>query len=354
MRNDLTRNDFTRNDITRNDWMSLADRSLEAGGISRDDARLALAAPEDEAYELLAAARRVRVAKHGNRVRVHVLMNAKQGACPEDCSFCSQSSRFDDSGRRTKLETVESIVAAARHAADNGAWKFCIVTATRGPSDADLDRICAAVREIKRTIPVKVCTSLGLLDDAKAARLAAAGVDRFNHNLETSERIYPTICTTHTWRDRVETVRTARRAGMEICSGGIVGMGETDEDLLDLAFALREVEASSIPVNFLDPRPGTPLGGTGISIRRRLTPLRCLQVLAVFRLIHPAADLRAAGGREMNLRSLQPLCLLAANSIFTEGYLTTPGNRADQDRRMIEDAGFTMEQVAAAPDHVAV
>ena len=325
------------------DWTRLAEESLETGGIARERAREALAAPEREAWPLLEAARRVRTAFHGNRVRVHVLCNAKLGGCPEDCGFCAQSSRYETPAGRAPLLDGPEIVARAREAAAAGAWKFCIVTATRGPSDRDLDVLCDAVRTIKSTIPVKVCTSLGLLDAAKARRLAEAGVDRFNHNLETSRRLFGEVCTTHTWEDRVRTLRHAREAGMEACCGGIVGMGETDEDLLDLAYALKEVGASSIPVNFLDPRPGTPMGD-----RPRLTPLRCLQILAVFRLIHPRPDLRAAGGREVNLRSLQPLALLAANSIFTEGYLTTPGNEADADLRMIEDAGFVAERVGEA------
>jgi biotin synthase len=322
--------------------MALADEALERDGIVRERAREALAAPPEAAWELLAAARRVRVHHHGNRVRVHVLRNAKLGACPEDCGFCSQSSRYETPSGRAPLQKVEEIVEGARAAAAAGAWKYCIVTATRGPSDRDLDVLCEAVRTIKATIPVKVCTSLGLLDAAKARRLAEAGVDRFNHNLETSRRHFPEVCTTHTWEDRAATVRAAREAGMEACCGGIVGMGETEEDLLDLAYSLRELGVSSIPVNFLDPRPGTPF-----QARERLTPLRCLQVLAVFRLIHPRPDLRAAGGREVNLRSLQPLALLAANSLFSDGYLTTPGNAPDEDRRMIEDAGFVVETAAA-------
>jgi len=325
------------------DWSALADEALETDGIARERAREALAAPEDAAWDLLAAARRVRVAHHGNRVRVHVLCNAKLGGCPEDCGFCAQSSRYETPAGRAPLLDGGEIVARAREAAAAGAWKFCIVTATRGPSDRDLDVLCDAVREIKRTVPVKVCTSLGLLDAPKARRLAEAGVDRFNHNLETSRRLFGEICTTHTFDDRVRTLRLAREAGMEACCGGIVGMGETSEDLLDLAYALKEVGASSIPVNFLDPRPGTPMAD-----RPRLTPLRCLQILAVFRLIHPRPDLRAAGGREVNLRSLQPMALLAANSIFTEGYLTTPGNEASDDLRMIADGGFVAERVGEA------
>jgi biotin synthase len=324
--------------------MALADESIEMDGIARERAREALAAPETEAYELLAAARRVRTRFHGNRVRVHVLLNAKLGGCPEDCGFCAQSSRYETPAGRAPMLDAAAIVREARDAAAAGAWKFCIVTATRGPSDRDLDVLCEAVREIKATVPVKVCTSLGLLDAPKARRLAEAGVDRFNHNLETSRRLFPEICTTHSYDDRVRTLRHATDAGMEACCGCILGMGETDEDLLDLAYALKEVGATSIPVNFLDPRPGTPMAA-----RPRPTPLRCLQVLSVFRLIHPRPDLRAAGGREVNLRSLQPLALQAANSIFTDGYLTTPGNSPDADLRMIEDAGFVIERVPESP-----
>jgi biotin synthase len=325
------------------DWTALADEALAEDGIGREGARRALDAPEPEAWGILEAARRVRVARHGLRVRVHVLCNAKLGGCPEDCGFCAQSSRYETPAGRGPLLSGEEILRQAREAKEAGAWKFCVVTATRGPSDRDLDVLCEAVREIKRTIPIKVCTSLGLLDAPRARRLAEAGVDRFNHNLETSRRLFPEICTTHTWEDRRETLRLAREAGMEACAGGIVGMGETTEDLLDLAYALKEVGASSIPVNFLDPRPGTPLAA-----RPRLSPLRALQVLAVFRLIHPRPDLRAAGGRETTLRTLQPAALLAANSIFTDGYLTTPGNEPSADRRMIEEAGFSIETVPEA------
>jgi biotin synthase len=221
------------------DWMQLADQAIERDGIERERAAQALAAPEADTYELLAAARRVRFRFHGNRVRVHVLLNAKSGGCPEDCGFCSQSAHHPGPAARYGLLEKDAIVARARDAAAAGAWKFCIVTATRGPSHADLDTLCAAVREIKATLPLKVCTSLGLLDPQKARRLAEAGVDRFNHNLETAESRFGELCTTHTWRDRLETVRTAREAGMEACSGGIVGMGETDAELLDLAYALK-------------------------------------------------------------------------------------------------------------------
>ncbi|HTM19532.1 MAG TPA: biotin synthase BioB [Kofleriaceae bacterium] len=198
--------------------------------------------------------------------------------------------------------------------------------------------ICEAARQIKAELDLELCASLGLLNQAKAERLAASGVDRFNHNLETSERHFGTIVSTHTWADRVATVQHARAAGMETCCGGIVGLGEDDEDVIDLALALRALEVDSVPVNFLDPRPGTPLAGRG-----RVTPTHALATLCMFRFLHPRADLRVAGGREVTLRSLQPLALYPANSIFTNGYLTTGGAECSQDLQMIADLGFELE-----------
>jgi biotin synthase len=220
------------------------------------------------------------------------------------------------------------------------AVKFCMVTATRGPSDKELDTVCEAVRQIKQEMPIEICTSLGLLNDAQAKRLAEAGVDRFNHNLETSRNFFPQVCQTHSFDDRVSTVRAAKAAGMEACCGGIVGMGETFDDRIDLAYTLRDLGVESIPVNFLDPRPGTPMGELP-----RLTPRECLKILCMFRFVNPTVDLRVAGGREVNLRDLQSLSLFPANSMFTEGYLTTGGNQYENDLRMIEDAGFRLAEL---------
>jgi biotin synthase len=283
------------------------------------------------------------------RVHLHVLENAKMGACPEDCGFCSQSARSGSPSGTAALKSADELVAGARRAAAAHARRYCMVTATRGPSQRDLDEVCEAARRIKAEIDIELCASLGLLTPEKARRLAEAGIDRFNHNLETSERFFGEIVTTHTWADRVETVRLARAAGMETCCGGIVGLGEEEEDILDLAFALRELEVDSVPVNFLDPRPGTPLGQSA-----RIEPTYALQILCMFRFVHPRADLRVAGGREVNLRSLQAMALYPANSIFTSGYLTTGGNRPDTDLQMIRDMGFEIEyaggRVAPAPE----
>jgi biotin synthase len=319
-------------------WSSLAHASIAGVLPSRESARAVLHAPAAELLSLLDAAFAVRRAHWGMRVSLHVLENAKLGACPEDCGFCSQSSAHGSPGGEAPIKGVDELVAGARRAAAARAKRYCMVTATRGPSQRDLDVICEAARQIKAELDLELCASLGLLTEAKAKRLAESGVDRFNHNLETSERHYAEICTTHTWRDRVETVQHARRAGMQTCCGGIVGLGETEDDLLDLAFALRELDVDSIPVNFLDARPGTPLAGSS-----QVDPQHALRALCMFRFVHPRTDLRVAGGRELTLRALQAMALYPANSIFTQGYLTTAGATPSSDHQMIRDAGFELE-----------
>jgi biotin synthase len=321
------------------DWNDLAERVLAGAAPTFEEALEVLHAADGELLAQLHAAFRVRERYQGRDVRIHVLRNAKSGACPEDCSFCSQSTKFATGVERYRLQTVDELVDGAREAYRLGAVKYCMVTATRGPSERELDVVCEAVRRIKAEIPIRICTSLGLLADGQAEQLAAAGVDRFNHNLESSRRFFPEVCSTHTFDDRIATVRAAKAAGMEACCGAIMGLGETDEDRVALAFELRELEVESIPVNFLDPRPGTPLGGA-----QRMRPIDCLRVLAMFRFVNPTRDIRVAGGREANLRELQPLALYPANSLFTQGYLTTPGQGYDSDMRMIESLGFRVAE----------
>ncbi|HMG20048.1 MAG TPA: biotin synthase BioB [Kofleriaceae bacterium] len=339
--------------MSESNWSALADRALAGEPVTRDQARAVLDAPADDLLGLLDAAFRVRRAHWGRRVSLHVLENAKLGACPEDCGFCSQSSRHASPSGEAPIKGVDELVAGARRAHAARAKRYCMVTATRGPSQRDLDTICAAAAQIKAEMDIELCASLGLLTEAKAERLASSGIDRFNHNLETSERHYGAIVTTHTWRDRVATVQIAKRAGMDTCCGGIVGLGETLDDLLDLAFALRELDVDSVPVNFLDARPGTPLAGYP-----RVEPGFALRALCMFRFVHPRTDLRVAGGREITLRALQVMALYPANSIFTQGYLTTGGATPHDDHRMIRDAGFELElasgeAVPADPDAVA-
>jgi biotin synthase len=329
-------------------WASLAAQVLAGQALTRDQARSVLHAPADELLALLDAAFTVRRHHFGRRVLIHVLENAKQGACPEDCGFCSQSSKFESPGGEEPMKSVAELVAGARRANASRAKRYCMVTATRGPSQRDLDVICEAARQIKSEMNIQICASLGLLTEAKAKRLVDSGVDRFNHNLETSERHYAEICTTHTWQDRVNTVKIARAAGMEACCGGIVGLGQNEDDLLDLAFSLRDLDVDSMPINFLDPRPGTPLEG-----HAKVSAQDALRALCMFRFVHPRADLRAAGGREVVLRSMQVMAMYPANSLFTQGYLTTPGASAASDHQMLLDAGFEVELVdgeAVAPE----
>jgi biotin synthase len=279
---------------------------------------------------------RLRERHFGRQVRVHVLRNAKADACPEDCAFCSQSKHFDTEIPRYPTEDVDKLVAAADAAAASGAHTYCMVTATRGPSGYDVRTIATATERIKARHPqLRVCASLGLLNEDKAAQLRAAGVDRYNHNLETSERYYGEVVSTHGWRDRVRTLEIATSAGMEACAGGILGMGETGDDRVELALSLRRLGVPSVPVNFLDPRPGTPLGHVA-----RMSPGDALRGLVMFRLALPTADLRMAGGREVVLGAWQPLGLLAATSLFADGYLTTPGQGASRDAAMLERYGF--------------
>jgi biotin synthase len=325
------------------DWNALADRALDGTSATADEALAVLASSDDELLAVLNAAFRVRFRHHGRDVRLHVLRNAKSGLCPEDCAFCSQSAIHQSGVERYRLQSVEELVAGAHEAHRLGAVKYCMVTATRGPSERELDVICEAVRRIKVEVPINICTSLGILREGQAERLAAAGVNRFNHNLESSRRFFPEICSTHNFDDRVTTVRRVRAAGMEACCGGIMGMGESLEDRVALAMELRALEVESIPVNFLDPRPGTPLADAS-----RLSPSDCLRALAMMRFVNPSRDIRIAGGREVNLRHLQPLALFPANSMFVNGYLTTPGAGWEADMRMIDDLGFRAAELVGA------
>ena len=234
--------------------------------------------------------------------------------------------------------TTEKIVAAAGRAYQMKAGTFCMAISGRSPSPKVLEGVLEAVRSVKQRYPMRVCTTLGLLNEAQAQQLKAAGVDRINHNLNTAAAHHGDICTTHTFQDRLSTVQAVRSAGLTTCSGGIFGMGEGDDDIVDLAIALRELNVTSVPLNFLIAIPGTPFAN-----RAELTPQRCLRILCLFRFLLPAQEIRIAGGREVHLRSLQPLGLYAANSIFVGDYLTTPGQAAQQDFDMIHDAGFVIE-----------
>ena len=324
------------------DYRILSEKAIAGEAPSREEARAVLQTPDDRLLELLNAAYAVRHKFFGRKVRLQMLQNAKSGACQEDCGYCSQSADSTADIKKYGLLKKSQMVEAARRASESKAIRYCIVISGRGPLDREISEISEAVREIKGTVPVQVCCSLGLLTKDDARRLKEAGVDRINHNLNASERFHPQMVTTHSYQDRLATISNARAAGMEICSGGIAGMGETDEDVIDLALSLREVRPDSIPMNFLYPAEGTPMQG-----RKNLTPQRCLKILCLFRFLHPRTELRVAGGREFNLRSLQALALYPADSLFVGGYLTTPGMPAEEAWQMIEDLGFEVDTVGA-------
>ena len=322
------------------DWKSLSDRVLDGGKITEQEALAILESTDDELLEVLQAAYRVRKNYFGNTVSLHLLRNVKSGKCPEDCSFCSQSTSAINDVERYDFQTVESIVEGAQAAVDRDAKRYCVVSSTRAPAPRELETICEAAIQIKRKHPdLEICSSLGFLTEEKAIRLKESGVNRFNHNLETSENYFSEVVTTHEFEDRVNTAKIVKKVGLDLCCGGLLGMGESLKDRVDLAFALSDLDVDSVPINFLDPRPGTEFAGKP----NPLAPNDCLRALAMVRFVIPETEVRIAGGRETTLRDLQPLALYPANSMFTAGYLTTGGQSYEEDKRMIEDAGFTIE-----------
>jgi len=328
----------------RPDWNLLADQALAGECITRDDALAVLAAPDTEILAQLAAAYRVRHHYWGNRVRLHFLLNAQSGLCPGDCNYCSQSRISSAEIEKYPLVAQDTILKAAAKAQELKAGTFCMVISGRSPSEYVFNRVLESVRAVKQNYDLKICACLGLLSPAQTERLAAAGVDRVNHNLNTAEEYHSQICSTHTFQDRVTTVEHVKAAGITTCSGGIIGMGESDGDILSLALSLRALNVTSVPLNFLIPIAGTPLGD-----QSNLDPRRCLRVLCLFRFLLPSQEIRIAGGREVHLRSLQPLGLYPANSIFIGDYLTTPGQAAERDLEMIRDAGFVLEAPDGSP-----
>jgi biotin synthase len=317
----------------------LGQRALTGQVPDRDQALAVLASSDADLLDVVAAGGRVRRHFFSNRVKLNLIVNMKSGFCPEDCSYCSQ--RRGSESDVLKYNWVDPATAAesADRAIAGGAKRVCLVASGRGPSDRDVSRVAETVRVINERQPdVEICTSLGLLTADRAARLAQAGVFAYNHNLNTSEANYAEICKTHTYADRVETVGVAQMAGLSPCSGAIFGMGETDEEIVDLAFDLRKVDPDSVPINFLIPFEGTPPGDEW-----QLTPQRCLRILALFRFFFPDTEVRIAGGREIHLRTLQTLGLHLANSIFLGDYLTSEGQTGRADLQMIADAGFVVE-----------
>lgn len=318
--------------------LNLAERILNQDVLSKKEA---LALFEDETldtFELLNEAYILRKHFFGKKVKLNMILNAKSGICSEDCGYCGQSIKMKQKQRYALVEP-DKIKAGAQVATDNHIGTYCIVMSGRGPTNREVDHICETVHDIKALHPqLKICACLGLTNEAQAEKLKEAGVDRYNHNLNTSERYHSEVVTTHTYEDRVRTVEIMKANHISPCSGVICGMGETNEDIIDMAFALKEIDADSIPINFLHPIKSTKFGGLDL-----LSPMKCLRIIAMFRLINPSKEIRIAGGREVNLRSLQAIALKAANSIFVGDYLITGGQPNELDYQMIEDLGFEID-----------
>jgi len=325
------------------DWKSLAEQTLSGHQLTFEEALQILRAPDEDLLDILAAAYRIRRRYFGNSVQLHFLINAKSGLCPEDCGYCSQSKTSTADVPKYNIVDRDTLLEGAAAAAARRAKTYCIVISARGPSERELHALESIVPEIKKRHSLKICVSLGLLTGTQTRRLKACGVDRVNHNLNTGRDFYGEICSSHTYQDRLDTIQAIRDADLEICAGGIVGMGERDEDTVSMVLELREIGTSSIPVNFLEPVRGTALENV-----RHLDPRRCLKTLAMCRFACPSTEIRIAGGRELHLGSLQPLGLYAANSIFVGDYLTTKGQAADADFRMIEDMGLSIVEPETA------
>jgi len=321
------------------DLNQVASRVLGGEELARAEASAVINCPDERLADLLRVTRKVRQAVFGDRVKICMLRNAQSGICPEDCHYCSQSRISRADIPVYKMQGVRQLVEGARQALANGARRYCMVASMRGPSPAEILHLASACEAIRDRFPrLELCLSIGLLSHEQACTLKAAGAGWINHNLNTSRRFYPRICTTHTWDDRVRTIENVRAAGLSTCSGGIVGMGETDDDILDLAYATRALRIDSVPVNFLHPIKGTPLAG-----KNELTPERCLRIACLFRLLNPRSEVRAAGGRELNAGTRQGDLFAAVNSIFVNGYLTTPGLAYAETVKLIESAGYRLE-----------
>jgi biotin synthase len=289
--------------------------------------------PDASVPSLTALAHEVRLAWCGPEVEVEGILSAKTGGCPEDCHFCSQSSQFETQVMATPFLDTDEVLKAAEETARLGASEFCIVLAIRGPDERTMGRLLELVPLVRERVGINVAVSAGILTDEQAQRLAEGGVHRYNHNLETAQSFFPEIVSTHAWEERFETCERVNQHGMELCCGVLLGMGESDEQRIELIGQLRDVAPAEVPVNFLNPRPGTPL-----QIRKLVEPLEALKWIALFRLGLPSVILRYAGGREVTLRELQAMGLTAGiNALIVGNYLTTLGRTPEEDLQMLDD-----------------
>jgi biotin synthase len=315
---------------------------LERGeGLSQDQVLEVLRLPDDRVEEALALAHEVRMRWCGDAVEVEGIVSIKTGGCPEDCHFCSQSGRFETPVRAAKLD-IPSLVEAARETAETGATEFCIVAAVRGPDERLMAQVSEAVAAIRDAVEINVACSLGILTEAQADELQAMGVHRYNHNLEAARSHFGEVVTTHSWEERRATLELVRERGMEVCCGCIIGMGETLEQRAELAAQLAEVNPDEVPMNFLDPRPGTPFADYPT-----VEPLDALRAIAAFRLAMPRTILRFAGGRELTLGDLgyKQGMLGGINAVIVGNYLTTLGRDPQEDLDLLAELSMPVKEL---------
>ena len=318
---------------------------LERGeGLSRDQVLEVLRLPDERLEELLALAHEVRMRWCGPEVEVEGIISLKTGGCPEDCHFCSQSGLFASPVRSAWLD-VPSLVEAAKQTAKSGATEFCIVAAVRGPDERLMSQVAAGIEAIRGEVDINIACSLGMLTPEQVEQLSAMGVHRYNHNLETARSFFTNVVTTHTWEERWQTLSMVRDAGMEVCCGGILGMGETLEQRAEFAADLAELDPDEVPLNFLNPRPGTPFGDLEV-----LPASEALKAVAAFRLALPRAMLRFAGGREITLGDLgaKQGILGGINAVIVGNYLTTLGRAAEADLELLEDLQMPIKALNAS------
>lgn len=307
---------------------------LSGGSITFEEAERLLAT--DDVMTLADCANTITRTFNGDTVDVEALINAKSGRCPEDCSFCAQSSFYDTGITKYPLLPKEVLVENAKKAKEAGATSFCLVCAYRDPPEKDFQHICETITEIRSKVEMEVNVSLGFMTPARARRLRELGVKRYNHNLEAAESYFARICKTHDFADRINTAKIVKQAGLELCSGGIIGMGESNRQRLELAFSLASLHPDEVPINILMAREGTPMGGF-----QPIGPIEAIKTIAVWRFIMPKTILKIAGGREVHLKDEERLALKAgANGIITGGYLTTGGNAPNKDIAMIKEIGL--------------
>lgn len=322
------------------DLDTLVERSLHGTAPAPADAVKVLQTPDPDVLQLVTAVSKIRRAYFGNRVKLNYLVNLKSGLCQENCNYCSQALGSRAPILKYSWLSTEDALAQATAGVEGGASRVCLVASGRGPLPRDIDRVCDITSKIRDVHPdVEVCACLGLLRPGQAQRLVSAEAYAYNHNINTAASFHHEIVQTHTYTDRVNTITQATQAGLSPCSGLIVGMGESDEQIVEALTALRELNVESLPINFLVPFDGTVMEG-----RWQLTSLHCLRIVALARLMHPNIEIRLAGGRELHLRTTQPLALHLANSIFLGDYLTAEGQAAAADLDMIRDNGFTIEK----------